>query len=382
MDIRMMRLTRAQFALSKLLIIGLIAADLFAFWVWATRPPRIYSGLLGLDDSRSEAPFLRIVNWAHWKDGPRTPSGFVLLFDPRELVFCGVLLLALVLLILFLLAPRQADAPMWRRLTGKVGVRFRMGIALALIAIIGIYLGWEVHEWRTWRSRSQYQRWSDQASVAVESNLSTLRSLRNERPYTRGSEHKDGSARRVLNRSKAAAESGIAAKDLKKQEVDVLLAKLVAHTERKLKYQRAADSPLKSNASDRPIPQTEKEAADWLSLPDYGRALAIYDELARTYPDLVEAHSRSAWLRATCPDARCRDGKLAIESAQRACELTGWQNAGELEVLAAACAEAGDFESAEKWQYRALTLTAEPADVESCQKRLALYRAGQTFRQP
>ena len=117
MDIRMTRLTRVQIALLKFLITGLIAADLFAIWVWATRPPRIYSVLLGLTDSRLEAPFFRVANWAGWNDGPRTPSGFVVLFDPGELVFCGVLLLALVLLILFLFAPHRptprcgADCP-------------------------------------------------------------------------------------------------------------------------------------------------------------------------------------------------------------------------------------------------------------------------------
>ena len=99
------------------------------------------------------------------------------------------------------------------------------------------------------------------------------------------------------------------------------------------------------------------------------------------YPDLVEAHSRSAWLRATCPDAQFRDGKLAVESARRACELTDWHNPGELEVLAAACAEAGDFESAVKWQEKALALTVEPADIESCQQRLTQYRAGKSFRE-
>ena len=52
----MIRLTRAQFASLKLLIAGLIAAELFAIWVWATRPPRIYSDWLGLDDF-ARAPF-------------------------------------------------------------------------------------------------------------------------------------------------------------------------------------------------------------------------------------------------------------------------------------------------------------------------------------
>ena len=317
MDIRMMRLTRAQFAALKLLITGLIAADLFAFWVWATRPPHIYSAWLGLDD-RSESPFTRIDNWAHWNAGPRTPSGFVVLFDASELVFGGVLLLALVLLVVFLFAPRQADTPMSRRLSAKLGtLQFRMSIALAPIAIVGGYLGWEVHSWRTWRKRLDFKVWFDQASVAVESNLSTLQARRNEGPDDRDRVRSHDWGRGALPRSRAPAPSGVTDKDLKKQEVDVLLAKLVSSTERKLKYRQAADNPLRPLAPDRPAPQNEKEAGDWLGFGDYGRALAVYDELASTYPDLVEAHSRSAWIRATCPDAHFRDGKLAIESARR-----------------------------------------------------------------
>ncbi|MGO9913675.1 MAG: hypothetical protein ACLQIB_03030, partial [Isosphaeraceae bacterium] len=300
----MIRLTRAQFASLKLLITGLIAADLFAIWVWATRPPRIYSDWLGLDGFRANAAFPRLVAWAGWNDGPRTPSGFLALFDLGELVFGGVLVLALILLILFLLSPRETDAPMWRRMSAKVGaLRFRMRTALVLIAIIGVYLGWEIHAWRTWRLRSDYRTQAEQASTAAKSNLSALRSIREERAYIHGSERTDDSARRVYYRSKAAAASGVAVKDLKKQEVDALLAKLIANTEGKRKYQRAAANPLNSVAGDRPLPQTEKEAADWLTHRDYRRALAVYDELARTYPELVEAHSRSAWLRATCPDA-------------------------------------------------------------------------------
>jgi len=366
----------------KLLITGLIAADLFVIWVWLTRPPGIYSDWLGLDGFRSDAPFARLVHRAGWNEGPRTPSGFLALFDLDELVFCGVLLLALALLIVFLLSPREADAPMWRRMSAKVGaLRFRMRTALALIAIIAVYLGLEIHAWRTWQLRSDYQRQARQASQGVEGNLSTLRSIREERAYIDGSERTDDSARRVYYRSRAAAASGVAARDLKKQEVDVLLSKLVANTARQLKCERAADDPLNSVAPDGPLPPTEKEAADWILLRDYRHALGVYDELARTYPELVEAHSRSAWLRATCPEAQYRDGKLAVETARRACELTDWHNPGELEVLAAACAEAADFGSAVKWQEKALTLTVDSADVQSCQKRLALYRAGKTFRQ-
>src|SRR6185312_5516061 len=117
----MMRPTRAQFAWLKVLITGLIAADLFAMWVWATRPPRIYSNWLGLIGDHFDAPYFRILTWANWDDGPRTPSGFLALFDPAELSLFGALLAALVLLTLFLLSPRETDASMWRRMSAKVG---------------------------------------------------------------------------------------------------------------------------------------------------------------------------------------------------------------------------------------------------------------------
>ena len=63
-----------------------------------------------------------------------------------------------------------------------------------------------------------------------------------------------------------------------------------------------------------------------------------------------------------------------------ACELTHWNNAECLDTLSAACAEAGDFTSAVKWQSQAVKLLP-PGD----KKLLRLYLARQAiyeFRQP
>jgi tetratricopeptide (TPR) repeat protein len=82
-----------------------------------------------------------------------------------------------------------------------------------------------------------------------------------------------------------------------------------------------------------------------------------------------------AWFFATCPDRSGRDGKRSIQLATKACELTKWKDAHLLDTLAAAFAEAGDYDQAVKRQSEAIKLYEGPADVRSgMEKRLALYR--------
>ena len=88
-----------------------------------------------------------------------------------------------------------------------------------------------------------------------------------------------------------------------------------------------------------------------------------------------------AWLWATCPDEKYRDGKKAVESATRACELTDWKDADSLDTLAAACAEAGDFDAAVKWQEKALGMLAKDDEPnrKDFEARLTLYRAKKPY---
>jgi tetratricopeptide (TPR) repeat protein len=68
--------------------------------------------------------------------------------------------------------------------------------------------------------------------------------------------------------------------------------------------------------------------------------LEEYREVIRLDPKHVEAHSQLAWLRATYPDAKFRDGKEAVKLATKATVLLS-KNWDHLDTLAAAFAEAG-----------------------------------------
>jgi tetratricopeptide (TPR) repeat protein len=112
----------------------------------------------------------------------------------------------------------------------------------------------------------------------------------------------------------------------------------------------------------------------WQDKADYYKALVDYNRAVKVDPSYARGYTARAWLYATCPDKKFRDGKLAVESARRACDLTGWKEADKLAVLAAAYAEAGDFEKAVTWQEKAIVRFIDPEDRKKGLGRLALYK--------
>lgn len=117
----------------------------------------------------------------------------------------------------------------------------------------------------------------------------------------------------------------------------------------------------------------------WAGKRDYVQAIADFDEAMRLEPRYVFAYRSAAWLRATCPDARFRDGKRAVQDATLACKLEDWKDGSSLDTLAAAHAEAGDFKEAVTWEETALQI-ASAADKVEWRSRLALYKAGKPYR--
>lgn len=77
-------------------------------------------------------------------------------------------------------------------------------------------------------------------------------------------------------------------------------------------------------------------------------ALADYDAAIDRDNNFAPAYANRAWIRATCPVESLRDGNKAVASATRGCDLTQSRSAAFLDVLAAAHAEAGNFDEAVK----------------------------------
>jgi len=115
---------------------------------------------------------------------------------------------------------------------------------------------------------------------------------------------------------------------------------------------------------------------------DLAGALVRFRQALQLKPDWLPAVASLAWLLATAPDAALRDADQAIQFAERAADLTGRQDASAADVLAAAYAEAGQFDRAIAAAQLALTMKPDPPLAAAIRRRLELYRQHQPYRSP
>lgn len=94
-------------------------------------------------------------------------------------------------------------------------------------------------------------------------------------------------------------------------------------------------------------------------------ALSAFVSALRSDPDVAGTLSNAAWILATAPEDKLRDGPTAVRHAMHAAELTQRADPGVLQVLAAALAESGDFE-------KAVDVSKEAAGLARAQGKEAL----------
>jgi tetratricopeptide (TPR) repeat protein len=116
----------------------------------------------------------------------------------------------------------------------------------------------------------------------------------------------------------------------------------------------------------------------------YAEAIRFYQAALNAQPDQEGALNNLAWLLASCPNAAFRNGPEAVRLATRACELTGYAQPLLIGTLAAAQAEAGDFQAAMPTAERAAALARSLHMEQVAAKNrelLQLYRQGQAFHE-
>ena len=91
-------------------------------------------------------------------------------------------------------------------------------------------------------------------------------------------------------------------------------------------------------------------------LGNYDAALSELDHLSKIQlnQSAEDVYNNRAWIRATARNAAFRNGKLAVEDGIRACNVSRWKSPFSLDSLAAGYAELGDFDSAARYEQKAI----------------------------
>ena len=114
---------------------------------------------------------------------------------------------------------------------------------------------------------------------------------------------------------------------------------------------------------------------------EYDKAIADFTKAVAIDPKCDLAYDELAKIYASCADAKYRDGKKAVENANRAHQLTGRKKWTNLCALAAAYAESGDFAKARDWQEKAIELAPENSK-QGPRNLLELYKQGKPYHEP
>jgi tetratricopeptide (TPR) repeat protein len=133
----------------------------------------------------------------------------------------------------------------------------------------------------------------------------------------------------------------------------------------------------------------------YLNIGQHAEAIADFEKALAINEEDESLLNNFAWVLATSPDEKVRNGKKAIELATKASELTGHQTPHVLSTLGASYAETGDFESAKKWSQQAVDLSKKAVeaatddeertklqkDLEQLEKEFASYEKGEPVRE-
>ena len=119
----------------------------------------------------------------------------------------------------------------------------------------------------------------------------------------------------------------------------------------------------------------------YLGVGKHAEAIADFEVALKLKPRDSGLLNNLAWVLATSPDDKLRDGKRAIELAKGACEETEYKAPHILSTLAASYAEAGNWDEAQKTIAKALELKPDEEHLDQLQKEQKGYEKKEPWRE-
>jgi tetratricopeptide (TPR) repeat protein len=114
----------------------------------------------------------------------------------------------------------------------------------------------------------------------------------------------------------------------------------------------------------------------------FSEVIGIFRERLARAPDNLGVALKLAWLLATCPEPNLRNGPEAVRLAQRIYQAARYSTPRNLDVLAAAYAEAGRFDEAIQTAQQALQIAVSSGQAElgrRIEERLRLYKTHRSY---
>jgi tetratricopeptide (TPR) repeat protein len=119
----------------------------------------------------------------------------------------------------------------------------------------------------------------------------------------------------------------------------------------------------------------------YLGVGKHAEAIADFEAAMKVKPRDPGLLNNLAWVLATSPDDKLRDGKRAVELAKGACEETEYKAPHILSTLAASYAEAGNWDEAQKTIAKALELKPNEEHLDQLQKEQKTYEKKEPWRE-
>lgn len=118
-------------------------------------------------------------------------------------------------------------------------------------------------------------------------------------------------------------------------------------------------------------------------LKEFDSAIRYLQAAIKSNPSRPKPYDKLAEIFATNPEAQLRNGPRAVTLAEKACELTAFKDPGKMDTLAAAYAQAGDFDKAIRFAQKAIDLAIAENNQDLARQitsRRKLYKTSQPYR--